>query len=83
MYGMLLKIIVKSGKKGHLLDFLRWDAAIAKAEEPGTLRFDVWEVPYEPDAVYLYEAYSDQEAFVRHQAGEPYKGFVSHRSNRN
>jgi quinol monooxygenase YgiN len=39
------------------------DAEVAGAQEPGTLRFDVWEVLDEPDAFYLYEAYADQTAF--------------------
>jgi quinol monooxygenase YgiN len=76
MYGTLVKIVAKPGKWEQLLEFLRWDAAVATDEEPGTTRFDVWNVPDQPDAVYLYEAYVDQEAFARHQANEPYKRFV-------
>ena len=56
-----------------MLDFLRWDAEVAKAGEPGTLRFDVWEFADEPDAVYLYEAYVDQAALDAHREGEPVK----------
>ena len=64
------------GRKLELLDFLRWDAEFAKAHEPGTLRFDVWEPTDEPDAVYLYEAYVDHAAFEVHKANEPFKRFV-------
>jgi (4S)-4-hydroxy-5-phosphonooxypentane-2,3-dione isomerase len=78
MYGALVKIKIKPGKRDQLLEFLRWDAAIAQAaEQPGTMRFDVWDVPGQPDAVYLYEAYENPEAFARHQANEPYKRFVN------
>ena len=76
MYGTLVKIVAKPGVREQLLEFLRWDAAVARDEEPGTTRFDVWNVPDQPDAVYLYEAYADREAFARHQANEPYKRFV-------
>ena len=59
MYGGMVKLVALPGRKRELLDFLSWDAEVARTSEPGTLRFDVWEVPDEPDAVYLYEAYAD------------------------
>ena len=37
-----------------MLEYLRWDAEVAKAREPGTWRFDVWEAEREPGVVYLY-----------------------------
>jgi len=76
MFGMLFKIVAKSGKKGELINFLRWDAAVAKAAEPDTLRFDVWDVPNESDALYVYEAYTDEAAFMRHKANEPYQKYI-------
>jgi (4S)-4-hydroxy-5-phosphonooxypentane-2,3-dione isomerase len=76
MYGKLVKLTTKAGKREDLLQFLTGDADVARDAEPGTLRFDVWKVPDEPEAVYLYEAYSDVEAFTQHQANEPYKRFV-------
>jgi quinol monooxygenase YgiN len=60
MYGMLTRITVKPGKRTELLEYLRWDAEVAKASEPGTWRFDVWETEREPGVVYLYEAYKDR-----------------------
>jgi quercetin dioxygenase-like cupin family protein/quinol monooxygenase YgiN len=72
MYGTLVKIVAKSGKKDELLEFLRWDAAVASHAEPGTLRFDVWDVPNEPNALYLYEGYVDDSAFDIHKANAPY-----------
>jgi quinol monooxygenase YgiN len=73
MYGTLMRIVVKPGKRAELLEYLRWDAEVAKNREPGTLRFDVWEVEAEPDVVYLYEAYRDVQAFEEHAQNEPYK----------
>jgi (4S)-4-hydroxy-5-phosphonooxypentane-2,3-dione isomerase len=77
MYGILVKFVARPGRRDELVEFLRWDAAVAKDTEPGTLRFDVWEVPEEFDAVYLYEAYSDPNAFAKHQANDPYNIFVN------
>ena len=71
MYGMLTRIVVKPGKRSELLEYLRWDAEVAKASEPGTWRFDVWEA--EPSVVYLYEAYKDRASFEDHAKGDPYK----------
>ena len=73
MYGMLTRIVVKPGKRSELLEYLRWDAEVAKASEPGTWRFDVWETEREPGVVYLYEAYKDRAAFEHHANGDPYK----------
>ena len=74
----LIKITAHAGKKDELVEFLRWDADFAAADEPGTLRFDVYDVPDEPDAVYLYEAYADDEAFAAHREQPPFKKFVDH-----
>ena len=71
MIAHLIKMTAHAGKKAELVDFLRWDADVAAANEPGTLRFDVYDVPDEPDAVYLYEAYANDEAFVAHCEGPP------------
>jgi (4S)-4-hydroxy-5-phosphonooxypentane-2,3-dione isomerase len=73
MYGTLMRIVVKTGMRSELLEYLRWDAQVAKDSEPGTLRFDVWEVEGESNVVYLYEAYKDMEAFENHKKNDPYK----------
>jgi (4S)-4-hydroxy-5-phosphonooxypentane-2,3-dione isomerase len=73
MYGMLTRIVVKPGKRTELLECLRWDTEVAKASEPGTWRFDVWEAEQEPGVVYLYEAYKDRAAFDDHAKHDPYR----------
>ena len=60
MYGGLIKMVARPGRREELFEFLRWDVDVARAQEPGTLRFDVWEVPDEPNAFYLYEVYEDE-----------------------
>ena len=76
MYGGIVRLVARAGGRSELIDFLRWDTDVAKAQEPGTLRFDVWESANDPDAVYLYEAYVDQGAFEAHIANAPFKRFV-------
>ena len=39
MYGTLVRIVVKPGKRSELLGYSRWDAQVAKANEPDTWRF--------------------------------------------
>ena len=77
MYGGMVKLVTQSGRTSEVLDFLRWDADIAKAHEPGTLRFDVWQRADEPSVIYLYEAYVNQDAFEAHKANDPFKRFIA------
>jgi quinol monooxygenase YgiN len=77
MFGGLVKLIAKPGRKDELLEFLQWDADVASRDEPGTLRFDVWQVPDEPDALFLYEAYTDEAAFDAHKANKPFQRLVA------
>jgi quinol monooxygenase YgiN len=73
----MMRLVVRPGRRTELLEFLRWDAEVARAQEQGTLRFDVWEVPDEPDVFYLYEAYTDPPAVEAHKQGEPYARWVA------
>lgn len=74
---MLLRFQVKSGKRQELLEFLEWDAKVAREQEPGTLRFDVYASENDPNTVFLYEAYQDDDAFEEHKANEPFQNFRS------
>ncbi len=71
-------ISAQAGKRDELVEFLQWDADVAASDEPGTLRFDVYDVPDRPDAVYLYEAYANEESFAVHREAPPFKRFVDH-----
>ncbi len=66
MYGGLIRFTVKPGKRDEFLDIVRWSAREASENEPGTLRIDAYLVESEPDVVYGYEAYVDQDAFAAH-----------------
>jgi autoinducer 2-degrading protein len=74
MIGMFLKIEIKAGMRDELVEFLKWDAAVAKSGEPNTLRFDVYPTDDE-NVIFLYEAYTDAAGFEEHKAGEPFQKF--------
>lgn len=76
MYGGIVKLVTQPGRTPEVLDFLRWDAEVAKTREPGTLRLDVWQRADEANVVYLYEAYVDRDAFEAHKANDPFKRFI-------
>ena len=76
MYGGIVKLVTQAGRTSEVLDFLRWDAEVAKTQEPGTLRFNVWQRTDDANVVYLYEAYVDQDAFEAHKANDPFKRFI-------
>jgi quinol monooxygenase YgiN len=61
-----MRFVTKPGKREEFLDIVRWSARVARDSEPGTLRIDAYVVEGEPDAVYGYEAYVDQDAFRAH-----------------
>jgi len=76
MIAAFLKANVRPGKKEKFLKFLKWDCLVARDEEEGTLRFDVFEDPNDDSVVFFYEAYVDQSAFELHKLGEPFKAWI-------
>jgi (4S)-4-hydroxy-5-phosphonooxypentane-2,3-dione isomerase len=78
MIAHLIRMTAREGMFDELVEFLRWDAEVALADEPGTLRFDVYAVPDDPTSVYLYEMYRDEAAFAAHREAAPFKKFVEH-----
>ncbi|GAA2312872.1 hypothetical protein GCM10010149_74830 [Nonomuraea roseoviolacea subsp. roseoviolacea] len=75
MYGAIVRLVLKPGKRAEFLEFSRWNIQVARDREPGTLRLDLWEVETEPDVVYVYEAYTDRAAFERHIGNGPVRRF--------
>jgi autoinducer 2-degrading protein len=57
-------------RRQELLDALLEHGLACVGREPGTLRFDVLEDETDPNVLYLYEAYPDDEAFQRHRNGQ-------------
>ena len=77
MYGILFRVEANPGKFQELVDFLTWDAEVCRDEEPGTVRFEFYQAPENENALYVYEAYLDREAFAVHKKNKPYQRFAS------
>jgi quinol monooxygenase YgiN len=62
----------------HVAGFLQRvceNAQVSRAHEPGCRQFDVCTDPARPGVVFLYEIYSDREAFEAHLASEHFVRF--------
>jgi quinol monooxygenase YgiN len=77
MYGIVFRTEAKLGKLPDLVDFMTWDAEVCRDEEPGTLRFEFYQDPENENAIYVYEAYQDLDAFEVHKNNAPYKHWHS------
>ena len=70
MYGIFWSIVAKPEHKAEVVAFLMEDGAWSLANEPGTLRFDVYVDAQDPNRIWAYEAYADPGAFQVHRGGE-------------
>ena len=77
MYGILFRVEVEPTKRQDFIDFIEWDARIAREREPGTLRFDLYQDPQNLNTFFVYEAYRNESAFEEHQQNEPYQRWES------
>ena len=76
MIAMFIKLNVKPGKKEKLLDLMKRGVQVMGDDEPGTLRFDVFESSDDDSVVYLYEAYVGEAAFAAHKQSEMFQAFI-------
>jgi quinol monooxygenase YgiN len=61
------------GKRDEYLKHLRAHGERCRANEPGTLQFDILVPQKETDTLMLYEVYASLEAFQAHWNGESMK----------
>lgn len=66
-------IKVAPGRRDEYLKHLRAHAERCRANEPGTLQFDILTPHDDPDVAMLYEVYASSEAFQAHWHGESMK----------
>jgi quinol monooxygenase YgiN len=66
-------IKVAPGRRDEYLKHLRAHAERCRANEPGTLQFEILAPHDDPDTVMLYEVYVSSEAFQAHWTGESMK----------
>jgi autoinducer 2-degrading protein len=66
-----------AGKREQLLELLSAHRVRSLADEPGTLAFEVL-VPREHDTtLYVYEEYTDEQAFLAHLNGPSFRHVVA------
>ena len=82
MYGILFRIEAKPGKLQELMAHSEWTVEVCKNEEPGTLRFDIYQDQNNDQAFYVYEAYRDRAAFEAHTQNKPFQRWVSGREEK-
>lgn len=72
MYVIIAPIQIKEGAKEEFIEALLPNAQAAANTEPGCLRFDVIQDAGDPNRLWVYEIYVDEDAFHAHQASEHY-----------
>ena len=75
MYAVIVTFRVNPKDSVHFLDLVRKNALASKQQEPGCLQFDVCSDAGAPGEVFLYELYSDADAFQAHLASEHFLSF--------
>ncbi len=61
------RLLVADDRVGDFIEASRLDATGAVNEEPGCLRFDLFQNKNDPTELYLYEAYVNKDAFEYHK----------------
>jgi quinol monooxygenase YgiN len=75
MYVVTVEFRITAGEMDRFLPMMRDNARASLAEEEGCQVFDVCRDPADPDAVFLYEVYTDEAAFQAHLASPHFKRF--------
>nr|WP_249342200.1 putative quinol monooxygenase [Pseudomonas sp. PCH44] len=66
VYSLFIKTRVQAGCAEAFLAAIKVNAAASVATEPGCLVFDVSQDRMDPDVIYLYEIYRDDNAYEAH-----------------
>lgn len=75
MFAVTVTFQIHAGHMGVFMPLMRQNAALSLANEPDCHRFDVCTDPARLNEVFLYEIYTDKEAFDAHLASEHFKRF--------
>jgi autoinducer 2-degrading protein len=68
MFSLVVQVQVQPDRREEFLAGISANAEAAVRDEPGCLRFDVSSVAGDPNRFFLYELYTDAEAFAAHKA---------------
>ncbi len=77
MYVVIAPIQVKEGSKEQVLEALVPNARGAVETEPGCLRFDVIQDAGDPNLLWVYEIYVDEDAFNYHTQTDHFKKAIA------
>lgn len=69
---VLIRFKAKKGQTQALANHLVESANLLTISEKGTEIFTISTTPIDPEAVYVYEVYSDAEAKILHETGDLY-----------
>lgn len=72
MYVALGAMRIKTGMRDRFVKALEEHARRSRTEEPGCLRFDVVQDGNDPDVMWFYEVYTDEQAFEDHKQTNHY-----------
>lgn len=72
MYTLFVTLDVHPGKADEFVEVMGINAAASLREEPGCLAFDVHQDAETPTRFYLYEIYTDEDAFRVAHRGAPH-----------
>ena len=68
MFSLVVQMEVRPDLREEFLAGMTANAEASVRDEPGCLRFDVSAVTADPNRFFLYELYTDAEAFEAHKA---------------
>jgi autoinducer 2-degrading protein len=72
MYTLFVTLDVRPDKHEEFVDAISVNAAASLRDEPGCLAFDVHQDVETPTRFYLYEIYTDEDAFRIAHRGAPH-----------
>ena len=75
MFAVVVTIRVQPAKWDAFLPLMLANAKASLADEPGCHQFDVCQDAERPNEVFLYELYTDQDAFKAHLEAPHYLSF--------
>jgi quinol monooxygenase YgiN len=68
MFSLVVQMVVRPGRREEFLAGMSANAEASVRDEPGCLRFDISALAADPDRFFLYELYTNAEAFAAHKA---------------
>ncbi|MCY4336965.1 MAG: putative quinol monooxygenase [Litoreibacter sp.] len=75
MYAVTVTFTIKEGQMGSFMPLMLQNARLSQAREPECHQFDVCTETDRPNEVFLYELYSNADAFQDHLKSAHFRSF--------